>query len=94
MADIPIKEIARMTGLSPARIYQLRRLLGRTPTVEEVLDRKNRIGTHSRLDTERYVLTFMGKRRNFTECLRVLKKKYGENATLKQIYEQNEKESK
>ena len=92
MAEIPIKEIARMTGLSPARIYQLRRKLGRNPTVEEVVERKNRFGAHTKLDTERYVIAFMGKRRNFTECLRVLKQKYGENATLKEIYEQNTNE--
>lgn len=92
MAEIPIKEIARMTGLSVARIYQLRRHYGRTPTVEEVIERKSKFGTYSKLETERYVAVFMGKKRNFIEVMKALKEKYGEHATLKEICESVDKE--
>lgn len=36
-----IAEIAKITGKSKVTVYKLARKLGRVPTIEEVLNRKN-----------------------------------------------------
>jgi hypothetical protein len=91
MAKMGVRELAQITGLSTARIYQLRKTLGRNPTVEEIMERKGKIGVPPKEHSKNWAMVFIGKKRNFDEVMRMLKDKYGENATLQEICEAERK---
>ena len=44
------KELSQKTNVSIARVYQLARKLNRLPTVEEILERKGKIGAPKKYD--------------------------------------------
>ena len=47
-----VKSIAEKTGRSKAWIYAICKELGRLPTIEEVNERKNRIGRPKKYETK------------------------------------------
>lgn len=74
-----IREIANYSGTSYATVRRLKIKLGRMPTIEEVIKRKSRVGRPSLVDNEEM-------RRNTVKItLGDLVEKYGEDATLKEI---------
>lgn len=94
MGKLTVPQLAKMTGLSKSRIYQLRRNLGRTPTVEEIMERKGKSGAPTKEKADIWAIQFIGKKRNFEELMAFLKNKYGENATIAEIIEKERKETK
>jgi hypothetical protein len=87
MANLTLKEIAKMTGLSYDRIRQIKRSLGRIPTIEEVLARKGKVGAPCKETQKNRALQFIGTKRNLKIFLENLIEKYGKNITLGEILE-------
>ena len=85
MPRLTVKDIATMSGVSTSRVYQLKRTLGRTPTVEEVMERKGMWGAPRKEDSKQFFLKFIGNRENFIMFIEHLKELYGENTTLAEI---------
>ena len=78
---LTMREIANYSGTSYATVRRLKIKLGRMPTIEEVIKRKSRVGRPSLVDNEEM-------RRNTVKItLGDLVEKYGEDATLKEIIE-------
>lgn len=79
--DLSLMEIAKYSGTSYATVRRMKIQLGRIPTIEEAIQRKRKVGRPTTYEANRaskqYILTAIDK----------LVAKYGENATLKEIIE-------
>ena len=83
------RQIADYSGASYATVRRMKLKLGRMPTIEEVIERKGKVGrpttcfekemAFKTLSTERAVRTYVER----------LIEVYGENTTLKEIIERN-----
>ena len=85
MARLKMKDIAVLSGVSYSRVYQLKQKLGRTPTIEEVLERKGHRGAPTKDLSKQFVIKFVGNKKNFKAFIEHLVEIYGENTTLGEI---------
>ena len=84
-----IRQIANYSGASYATVRRMKIKLGRMPTIEEVIERKGKVGrpttdyekeiAFKTLSTNRAVKTYVAR----------LIEVYGEDTTLKEIIERN-----
>lgn len=83
------RQIADYSGVSYATVRRMKIKLGRMPTIEEVIERKGKVGrpsTNFEKDIAFKVLSTQKAIKIYVEQLIEL---YGENATLKEILERN-----
>ena len=83
------RQIADYSGASYATVRRMKIKLGRMPTIEEVIERKGKVGrpsTNFEKDIAFKVLSTQKAIKIYVEQLIEL---YGENATLKEILERN-----
>lgn len=92
MAKLTRSQIAEMAGVSKGRVSQMAKALGRTPTIEELIERKGKRGRPSLDNTRKVVLAFISNKRKFKVFMECLKEKYGVHTTIKEIIEKMESE--
>jgi hypothetical protein len=84
---ITVEELAKVANVSKSRIYQIKQKLGRMPTFEEVMERKGKVGRPIKEEKTKMMLKYFGTASGFSVFIKELVKRYGENATLKEIIE-------
>ena len=83
------RQIAEYSGASYATVRRMKIKLGRMPTIEEVIERKGKVGRPT-IDCEReYAYKTLSTNRSINLYVERLIEVYGEDITLKEILERN-----
>ena len=85
--SMSLKEIATYSGASYATVRRAKIQLGRMPTIEEMINRKGKIGRPTTVETQSQAATLNANKRLLKTCLVELSNKHGEDTTIKEIIE-------
>ena len=84
-----VKEIAEYSGASYATVRRMKIKLGRMPTIEEVIERKRKVGRPTTEHEKKFAQKTLSTSRTLRLYVERLIEIYGENTTLKEILERN-----
>lgn len=84
-----IKQVAEYSGASYATVRRMKIKLGRMPTIEEVIERKRKVGRPTTEYEKQFALKTLSTNRTLRLYVERLIEVYGENITLKEILERN-----
>lgn len=84
---LSMNEIAEIAGVSYATVRRHKLRLGRTPTIEEMIERKGKVGRPTLAQETKMVVDFLNSERSIKMYVNALIKIYGEETTLKEINE-------
>lgn len=85
MKELSMADIAKKAGVSYSRVYQLRKQLGRVPTIDEVKNRKGKLGRPTDENLKSSAIRFIENPNRQKIVLEHLAEKHGRNATLGEI---------
>jgi hypothetical protein len=83
------RQVAEYSGASYATVRRMKIRLGRMPTIEEVIERKGKIGRPTIENEKEYAIKTLSTNRTIKLYVESLIEVYGENITLKEILERN-----
>lgn len=83
------KQIADYSGASYATVRRMKIKLGRMPTIEEVIERKGKVGRPTTLHEKDIAFKTLSTKRTTKMYVERLIEVYGEDITLKEIIERN-----
>ena len=84
-----IRQIANYSGASYATVRRMKIKLGRMPTIEEVIERKGKVGRPTTDYEKEIAFKTLSTERTIKTYVERLIEVYGENTTLKEIIERN-----
>lgn len=82
-------QIAEYSGASYATVRRMKLKLGRMPTIEEVIERKGKVGRPTTTYEKEVAIKALSTKRATAVYVNQLIEVYGENTTLKEILERN-----
>lgn len=84
-----IRQIANYSGASYATVRRMKIKLGRMPTIEEVIERKGKVGRPTTDYEKEIAFKTLSTERTIKTYVERLIEVYGEDTTLKEIIERN-----